>query len=204
MKESESKMFSGASLEKALKDDSLTRSGITLVGMVKSSEKGKHISFSRSGCNAWVDLPTDVIEQAEQVGQRRCKDHIHPVFKITLKEAKDPEAKMFISLLAQPYQEQQPEHNTPAGMPPGVQPGAPFYAHASSGPEWGLGPVRGAGVTTNLARRPGLDEYGCCRRGCCGWYYYECEDPYGRPTICAVCRWYCCVEWGCEPSYRFY
>ena len=96
------KTFTGASLEKALKNDALTRSGIELVGMVKSSEKAGHISFTRSGCDTWVDLPSDMIEQAEHLGQNTCKDHSHPMFMITLKEAKSPEAQILSALLAQP------------------------------------------------------------------------------------------------------
>ena len=96
------KTFTGASLEKALKNDALTRSEIELVGMVKSSEKVGHVSFTRSGCDTWVDLPNDMIEQAEHLGQNACKDHSHPVVKITLKEAKNPEAQILSALLAQP------------------------------------------------------------------------------------------------------
>lgn len=202
MKESESKAFTGASLEKALKENSLTRSGTTVVGMVKKSEKGGHISFTRSGCDTWIDLPIDLIEQAEQLGQHRCKDHVHPVFKITLKEGKDPEAKLLASLLAQPYPETRPGFNPPPEMMTAAQTGAPFHTQASGSPEWGgPSPVGGMTGPTNLSRRrPGPGEYGCCRWDCIWWHYYECTGPDGRRTICARCQMYGCVEFGCEPG----
>jgi len=97
----QAKTFTGASLEKALKDNSLTRSGIVLTGMVKASQKDGYISFTRSGCDSWVDLPSDMVEQAEHLGQNACKDHSHTVVKLTLKEPKDAEAKIVTALLAQ-------------------------------------------------------------------------------------------------------
>ena len=93
--------FSGASLEKALKEGGLTQTPALLTGMVKSSEKSGHVSFSQSGCDMWVDLPTDMIESADHTGQRSCRDHSHPVMRITLKEPKDPEGRILLSLLAQ-------------------------------------------------------------------------------------------------------
>lgn len=96
-----SKSFSGADLEKALTEGALTQAQATLIGMVKPSEKSGHVSFSQAGCDAWVDLPTDMIERADQEGQRPCRDHLHPVMTITLKEPKDAQGKILLDLLAQ-------------------------------------------------------------------------------------------------------
>lgn len=104
----QAKTFTGAALEKALKDNSLTHSGVMLTGMVKASQKDGFISFTRSGCDSWVDLPTDMIEQAEQLGQNTCRDHSHTVMRITLKEPKDAEARIIAALLAQPAPVQRP------------------------------------------------------------------------------------------------
>lgn len=90
--------FTGSSLEEALKNGSFTQSGIELVGMVKASEKKGNVCFTRSGCDNWVDLPIDMIEEAEQIGKNICKDHSHPVMRITLKEPKNQEAKIFAAL----------------------------------------------------------------------------------------------------------
>jgi hypothetical protein len=40
-----------------------------------------------------------MIEDAEQIGRSRCKDHFHPLFKITLKLPQTPEATVLASLL---------------------------------------------------------------------------------------------------------
>jgi hypothetical protein len=41
-----------------------------------------------------------MIDSGEHVGHRRCDDHSHPVFRITLKEAEGDQAKVLSALLA--------------------------------------------------------------------------------------------------------
>jgi hypothetical protein len=94
------KIFSGQELEGALKSKEFEHSEVELIGMVKSSEKPGHIAFARGGCDTWVDIPTAIIEQAEQLGRRPCKDHWHPQFRITLKQSDSPEARVLGELLA--------------------------------------------------------------------------------------------------------
>lgn len=96
-----SKSYSGKDLEKALTEGALTQAQATLIGMVKPSEKSGHVSFSQAGCDKWVDLPTDMIERADQEGQRTCRDHSHPVMKITFKEPKNSTGKVLLELLSQ-------------------------------------------------------------------------------------------------------
>lgn len=48
-----------------------------------------------------MDLPVEMIEHAEHTGERTCRDHSHPTIRITLKEPKDPEGKILLTLLAQ-------------------------------------------------------------------------------------------------------
>src|SRR6185437_5293197 len=96
--------YTGSSLEEAVRSGSLERPGLDVIGMVKASEESGYIQFARGGCETWVDLPTNLIDQAEHLGQRSCRDHIHPVFKITFKEPKDPTARIFASLLTVPIQ----------------------------------------------------------------------------------------------------
>jgi hypothetical protein len=93
------KRLTGPQLEKALKSEVFEQTGTELIGMVKSSEKEGYIAFTRSGCEHWVDIPTSMIEDAEQIGRSRCKDHFHPLFKITLKLPQTPEATVLASLL---------------------------------------------------------------------------------------------------------
>jgi hypothetical protein len=95
------KIFSGEGLEEALKSEVFGQSEIELIGMVKSSEKPGHIAFARGGCETWVDIPTKMIEQAEQLGRRPCKGHWHPQFRITLKKSDSPEARILGELLAE-------------------------------------------------------------------------------------------------------
>lgn len=94
---------SGKDLVAALKEEgSFQRSGSTLVGMVKAADDGKNISFTMSDCDSWVDIPAEMITNAEMIAESRCKDHSHPVFEITLQEeGKDPASKMLLALLAQ-------------------------------------------------------------------------------------------------------
>ncbi len=68
--------------------------------MVKASDEDGTIGFSPTDCESWVDVPTDVIETAEHVGHRPCRDHSHPVFRLTLKQSDDPEARILSTLLA--------------------------------------------------------------------------------------------------------
>jgi hypothetical protein len=91
--------WTGASLEEALRSGKLDQPALELVGMVKAAEETGKISFTRTDCESWVDIPTDLIEKAEQVGQRPCRDHIHPVFRLKLKQPEDPEAQILAALL---------------------------------------------------------------------------------------------------------
>jgi len=98
----ENKKFTGQSLEEALKNNRVAaHGGATLTGMVKTSENPGHISFTRTGCDTWVDLPVAMIEEAENIGQHACKGHTHPLMRITLIEAKNPQERVLTALLAQ-------------------------------------------------------------------------------------------------------
>ena len=207
-------MFTGYLLEQALKNDEFKHRGIELVGMVKASEKPEHVGFSRSGCETWIDLAIDLIEQAEQIRQQVCKDHSHPVFRITLKEPKDPEAKLFAALLAAPApnpSQNGPHHHAPpvptSGPAGTFSPGSPFrsasmrggkpnptrlpaVSHARAG-GFGFGGIRVGG---------GLNAWGCWESECCDCIEYECwysgvEEINGG----VQCN---CVNWTCEPCTR--
>ncbi len=94
--------FSGDALMEALEKGSLTppvAAGTTLVGMVKQSDKPGCVSFTPAGCDAWVDMPTGMIEKAVHLGERGCDDHSHPLVRITLKQPADAEGQFFAKLL---------------------------------------------------------------------------------------------------------
>jgi hypothetical protein len=89
----------GAALEKALGEHKFDQATTQLIGMVKASANQAHVSFAPVGCEAWVDLPSAMIEKAEHIGHQSCKDHSHPVFRLSLKEPTDPQAKALWALL---------------------------------------------------------------------------------------------------------
>ncbi|MGB6582350.1 MAG: hypothetical protein WBF34_31015 [Streptosporangiaceae bacterium] len=93
--------FTGEGLEKALVNDELSQPGLELLGMVKASDQKDHVSFTGSGCDDWIDIPTKMIEKAERVASSKCKDHSHPVFKLILKESTSAEVQVLSALLAQ-------------------------------------------------------------------------------------------------------
>jgi hypothetical protein len=209
----QNKTFDGTALEQALKDDAFSISGVELIGMVKSSEKKGHINFTRAGCETWVDLPISIIEKAEQLGENRCDDHSHPVFEITLKESKDPEAQALAALLAQPT----PEHSHRGST---ARQAGPHFGPQMSPAIQGRGMSHRAGprdrsrasFTSQLPRSaigigvgglghfPRAGAWGCwddCCESVCvagqwvagpdGWYFecdlYECVEP------CERCIW---------------
>ncbi|MGH7211711.1 MAG: hypothetical protein ACREF1_09650, partial [Acetobacteraceae bacterium] len=96
------KVFDGAALEVALANNTFATSSVDLVGMVKASDKKGCISFSRAGCESWIDLPATMVERALYRGNARCREHSHPLFEITLKEPSNPEGKILFALLGQP------------------------------------------------------------------------------------------------------
>ena len=92
--------LTGKSLEQGLRSGDFDSPGLEVVGMVKAAEEKGKISFSRTDCESWVDVPTDLIKSAVQVGHRRCRDHSHPVFRLTFNESDDPTAQVLAALLA--------------------------------------------------------------------------------------------------------
>lgn len=211
------KIFTGAALEEALKNDDFGLSGTEMTGMVKASKKAGHIAFTRSGCENWVDIPIGLIEKAEQLGKAPCKDHWHPIFRLTLKEPKDAEARVFAALLAAvPQGGGRPSQGWPAGGPP-MQPqpmphmssGAAFSRAAASAPGRGSAPGSMGGRPQTAARMAGglsgfgglgnggLNAWGCWESECCDcilwgncWYT---GDGRCIPE---------CLQYACEPCER--
>jgi hypothetical protein len=92
--------LSGKALEKALRGGEFDKPSLEIVGMVKASEEAGNVSFSPTDCESWIDVPTDLIASAERVGDRPCRDHSHPVFRLVLKESDDPSAKLLAAVVA--------------------------------------------------------------------------------------------------------
>lgn len=198
------KTYTGAALEQALKDNSLARPGIVLIGMVKPGEKPGTIRFTRSGCENWVDLPVDLIECAEHVGQSPCKDHSHPIMKITLKEPKDPAAQVYAALLAQPASAHAGPMHEGHFAPPrhGMHGGPPMSFRGDGGgggPHGGMRPRsrRSERIRGGLGQFPGggggggLNAWGCWDSCCgsrCAAGHYE-AGPAGWQWVCDY--WIC-------------
>lgn len=193
------KSFTGASLEQALKDDTLSQSGVTLVGMVKLSKKEGYICFTQSGCDSWVDIPVSMIEEAELISRRVCQDHSHPIMKIILKELKSSEGQILLALLAQVtqsdsnvplsgYQDDDPknfEYPYPDGM-------TDVYSKTSVSsaavPFMQMGEDFGFGFPASSVRPPFcFPVYNCIRMGWCrlnDGRYVQCCKKYGYTLRC--------------------
>jgi hypothetical protein len=217
------KIFTGATLEEALKNDDFELSGTEMTGMVKASKKAAHIAFTRSGCENWVDIPIGVIEKAEQLGKAPCKDHWHPIFKLTLKEPKDAEAKVFAALLAAvPQGGGRPPQSWPADasamhssppMPPQMQqmnPGAGFSRASAQGPGRGTqqGPAGGRPQTAarmagglggfgGFGNYGGLNAWGCWESECCDCILWG-NCWYTGDGRCIPE----CLQYSCQPCER--
>lgn len=197
-------IFTGAELETALKSGTLKESGTSLTGMVKSSEKEGHISFTRSGCGTWIDLPNEMIERAEHVGNSTCKDHSHPVFNILLKTSDDPYSKILAALLAQlPASPQGLDMNTMREPTYPVKPYSKFQInHHNENDLFEMNqkgfnsPIGNHFSSSSLARNNGINRGGlgfnCGARSCrCdGWG--DCDD-LDSTGICS--SWDCHVGW---------
>ena len=160
--------LTGEALEQALRSGDLDSSTVEIVGMVKAAEGKGKISFSPTDCESWVEVPTDLIESAVQVGKSTCRDHSHPVFRLSLKESDDPSARVLAALLGSSAPSQRLGGSTPI---PGL-PSAPFMAEAQ------LGQVGGGGFGYNTR----------CVRAC----QWDCAVAGFPPGACwYYCSWIC-------------
>ncbi len=163
--EAKGEVFTGETLLEAIEEGSFDRPGVDLVGMVKASEKDDHVSFTSGNCEEWVDLPTSMIERAEHVGHRPCKDHSHPVFRITLKEPEDPGAKLLAALLSA-------RSGARARRSAPILPRGRGFGHPMMAPRFAA------------SRRPwGPTQERCWDR--CNYVYLECSVLGGSGELCA-------------------
>ncbi|MET4581938.1 hypothetical protein ABIE21_001428 [Conyzicola nivalis] len=146
--------FTGPELEQALLAGELAETGSEITGMVKPSEIEKHVSFAKSGCGTWTDIPTAMIESAERLGEQLCTDGFpHPVFRIVLKRPDDEEAQVLANLLA---------NSTPASSL-GPQ-AAPFQFSSQPVGESAVGQFTGpAGSPQPLPGTPVPDQFSAVR-----------------------------------------
>jgi hypothetical protein len=210
----ENRTFSGASLEEALQGDLFSHAEIVRIGMVKPSKTPGYISFTGGSCENWIEIPTSLIERAEQLGNRPCKDHSHPVFRLTLAMPDDPQAQLFAALLAQSPDSStvnmMPQAQTPMGAMPQMQSGVPSAPQASGGYQTTTmlggsgqpgasfqGPQSSARINTGGlgGLGGGLGAWGCWDSTCttCTLWEYVCNG-----TAC----WWICKLWYERPCER--
>jgi hypothetical protein len=162
--------LTGKTLERALRSGDLDRPAVEVVGMVKAAEEKGKISFSRTDCDSWVDVPTDLIKSAVQVGNSRCRDHTHPVFRLTFNESDDPATQVLAALLASSFPSPMQASAGQTAFPPPL-PG-PSTLEAQVGQGGGLG--------------WGYDSR--CVRSC----QWDCAVAGFPPWACwYVCAWLC-------------
>lgn len=194
-------IFTGATLREALKSGDLTRANLVIVGMVKESAQNGSVSFAPSGCDSWTDLPTALIEEAEHLGQQTCKDHTHPLFRISLNEPKDPTAKIFAALLGAAGSHPviagggmthatRPSMQRAPGMNGPLQDGQPM-ATQSMRRTGGFGGFGGHGGFGG-----GLNAWGCWESECCDCTMEECWPTGDGRQVCV------CKQSTCKPCTR--
>jgi hypothetical protein len=93
------KTYSASEFIEKLKKDDFGSTSLVYMGMVKAAEDNQHLMFANNlDCSNWVAIPTDIIENIEFVRLVPCKDHQHPLVRMTIKEPSSEEAKMFAAL----------------------------------------------------------------------------------------------------------
>ena len=101
MKKKSQSLTAAELFESLQQDKPIDAQSITLVGMVKKSHgKEKTIQFAAGGsCSNWVTIPLDLIDDVEVLKTVPCKDHAHPLVRLSLKTPRTPEAKIFSAIL---------------------------------------------------------------------------------------------------------
>ncbi|KQV83608.1 hypothetical protein [Rhizobium sp. Root1220] len=78
---------------------------LTLFGLVKVDENDSSVlCFSSSlSCEQWISIPISLISSVAHVRNVKCKDHQHPLAKVTLAEPEkdDASARLFMQLFTQ-------------------------------------------------------------------------------------------------------
>lgn len=92
--------FSPEEFRKRLKSGELTKP-IALTGLVKDDDTTDDVlMFSMDGCTSWTSIPHSLVEQVEFIRHVKCKDHMHPLVTLHLKQSEHPEVRAALSLLA--------------------------------------------------------------------------------------------------------
>jgi hypothetical protein len=96
-----------------------SNSSLVFTGLIdKSDDDPSMIRFARGlDCQQWKKIPTSAIEKVQFVQTAHCKDHVHPLVHIFLKEPQSPDGHAFAAVA----------HAHPPGAP-----SASMFTHAHS------------------------------------------------------------------------
>jgi hypothetical protein len=93
------KNYSASEFVEKLKSEDFGSASLVYTGMLKNAEDDQHLVFANNmDCSNWTEIPIDIIENIEFMQLVPCKDHKHPLVRMTIKEPTSEEAKMFASL----------------------------------------------------------------------------------------------------------
>lgn len=95
----ETKQYTPAEFIEKLKGETDHPKPLVFVGMLKAAEDDQHLMFANgASCTHWTPVPVERIEGIEWISDVPCKDHSHPLVKMTLKTPASEEAMMYASL----------------------------------------------------------------------------------------------------------
>lgn len=93
------KQYTPAEFIEKLKGETDQSKPLVFVGMLKAAEDDQHLMFANgASCAHWTPVPVERIEGIEWISEVACKDHSHPLVKMTLKPPASEEAMMYASL----------------------------------------------------------------------------------------------------------
>jgi hypothetical protein len=82
-----------------LRSGSLNKPSHEIEGMLRTSENLQAVQFAPGGCDTWIELPFQLVDSAENIGDRLCREGMYPVFRIKLREPSDPVGQMLLAAL---------------------------------------------------------------------------------------------------------
>ena len=95
----EAKQYTPAEFVEKLKSDAAGPRPNVFVGMLKAAGDDQHLMFAHGvSCAHWATVPVDRIESIEQITVVPCKEHSHPLVRLTLKAPETAEAMMYPAL----------------------------------------------------------------------------------------------------------
>lgn len=178
------KFKSGEELLDALQGDKLSQDDV-YVGMVKESDKEKHVAFAPGSCEEWIDVPAELIGDVEVLRHVPCRDHSHPLVRLelTLEESNplhEMVRQMFTSVVSRASVEIQSSMNA-----------IPEALSSWSGPVFAPG---------SSAQTPQSNNLIFCRQRCIEWSTLF-------PNICNRWVWECgfgpiVIIWGSQVAER--